>query len=44
MSIVQRAGFPPVMLQHMNFDAVYQQRMQQLREQQSTAAVSQQTH
>ncbi len=34
-SIVTRAGFPPVMLQHMNFDAIYQQRLQQLREQQA---------
>jgi len=28
-SVVQRAGFPPVTLQHMNFDLIYQQRMQQ---------------
>jgi preprotein translocase subunit SecB len=42
-SIVQRAGFPPVTLQHMNFDLVYQQRMQQMREQQAGAAASQ-TH
>ena len=27
-SIVQRAGFPPVTLQHMNFDVIYQQRLQ----------------
>jgi len=44
-SIVQRAGFPPVTLQHMNFDAVYQQRMQQLREQQAASATAvPQTH
>jgi preprotein translocase subunit SecB len=44
-SVVQRAGFPPVTLQHMNFDLVYQQRMQQMREQQTTAAaVAPQTH
>ena len=50
-SIVQRAGFPPVTLQHMNFDLVYQQRMQQMREQQAaaaagapTAAAAPQTH
>lgn len=42
-SVVQRAGFPPVTLQHMNFDLVYQQRMQQMREQQAGAAASQ-TH
>ena len=44
-SVVQRAGFPPVTLQHMNFDLVYQQRMQQMREQQTTApAAVSQTH
>lgn len=37
-SLVTRAGFPPVVLQHMNFDAIYQQRMQQLREQQAKKA------
>lgn len=31
-STVTRAGFPPVVLQHMNFDAVYQQRQQQSRQ------------
>jgi preprotein translocase subunit SecB len=34
-SLVTRAGFPAVVLQHMNFDAIYQQRMQQLREKQA---------
>jgi len=34
-SMVTRAGFPPVILHHMNFDAIYQQRLQQLREQQA---------
>lgn len=29
-SVVQRAGFPAVTLQHMNFDAIYQQRVQQV--------------
>ncbi|MDB5922104.1 MAG: protein translocase subunit secB [Betaproteobacteria bacterium] len=43
-SVVQRAGFPPVTLQHMNFDLVYQQRMQQMREQQSAATAPQHTH
>lgn len=28
-STVTRAGFPPVVLQHMSFEAVYQQRLQQ---------------
>ena len=45
-SVVQRAGFPPVTLQHMNFDLIYQQRMQQLREDEAAAAApaAQQTH
>ena len=34
-NLVTRAGFPPVLLQHMNFDSIYQQRLQQLREQQA---------
>jgi preprotein translocase subunit SecB len=38
--IVQRAGFPPVTLQHMNFEAVYQQRMQQMQEQQAATAAA----
>mgnify|MGYP003394609369 CR=1 FL=1 len=37
-SVVQRSGFPPVTLQHMNFEAVYQQRMQQMQAQQAAAA------
>jgi preprotein translocase subunit SecB len=40
-SIIQRAGFPPVTLQHMNFDLVYHQRMQQIREQQAAATPAQ---
>jgi len=28
-SLVMRAGFPPVVLQHMSFEALYQQRLQQ---------------
>ena len=45
-SVVQRAGFPPVTLQHMNFDLIYQQRLQQQREEQAAAAApaAQQTH
>jgi preprotein translocase subunit SecB len=31
-STVTRAGFPPVVLQHMNFDAVYRERLQQSRQ------------
>lgn len=31
-STVQRAGFPPVTLQHMNFELVYQQRLQQMQQ------------
>ena len=37
-SVVQRAGFPPVTLQHMNFELVYQQRMQQLQAEQAASA------
>ena len=33
-SMITRAGFPPVMLHHMNFEALYQQRQQELRAQQ----------
>jgi len=43
-SVVQRAGFPPVTLQHMNFDLVYQQRMQQMRDQQTASAAAPHTH
>ena len=41
-SLVQRAGFPPVTLQHMNFDLLYQQRLQQAQQEQADAAP--QTH
>jgi len=37
---VQRAGFPPVTLQHMNFDLIYQQRMQELQAAQAPAAAA----
>ncbi|MGZ8228401.1 MAG: protein-export chaperone SecB [Burkholderiales bacterium] len=48
-SVVQRAGFPPVTLQHMNFDLIYQQRLQQMQAQQQPAetappAAPEQTH
>lgn len=33
-SMVLRAGFPAVILQHMNFEAIYHERMQQLQQQQ----------
>ena len=39
-SVVQRAGFPPVTLQHMNFDAVYQQRLQQMQSEQAATAAA----
>jgi preprotein translocase subunit SecB len=37
-TVTQRAGFPPVTLQHMNFDVIYQQRLQQMQEQGQDAA------
>ncbi|MGP1609662.1 MAG: protein-export chaperone SecB, partial [Burkholderiales bacterium] len=37
-SLMTRAGFPPVLLQHMNFDAAYQERMQQLQQEQAAKA------
>src|SRR5918997_1099567 len=43
-SVVQRAGFPPVTLQHMNFELIYQQRLQQMREQQAPAAAPEKAH
>jgi preprotein translocase subunit SecB len=44
-NVIQRAGFPPVTLQHMNFDVIYQQRLQQqAQEQASAAAAPAQTH
>jgi preprotein translocase subunit SecB len=36
--VVQRAGFPPIHLQEINFEAFYQQRMQALAEQQGGGA------
>ena len=32
-STVMRAGFPPVVLNHMSFETIYQQRMEQLQQQ-----------
>ena len=44
-STVGHAGFPPVLLQHMSFDAVYQQRVEQVQaDQQAAAAVQPTTH
>lgn len=39
-SVVQRAGFPPVTLQHMNFEGAYQQRMQQIEAEQQAAVAA----
>jgi preprotein translocase subunit SecB len=37
-SAVMRAGFPPVVLSHMSFETVYQQRMEQIQQQQAAPA------
>jgi preprotein translocase subunit SecB len=37
-STVMRAGFPPVVLNHMSFETIYQQRMEQLKQQQAAPA------
>jgi preprotein translocase subunit SecB len=37
-NVVVRGGFPPFMLNHINFEAIYQQRLQQQQEQQKAAA------
>lgn len=39
-SMVTRAGFPPVLLQHMNFEAAYQERLRQLQEEQAAQAAA----
>jgi len=31
-SVMTKAGFPPVVLQHMNFDAAYQERLRQMQQ------------
>ena len=36
--MVNRAGFPPVVLQHMSFDAAYQERLRQLQQAQAAPA------
>lgn len=35
---ISRAGFPPVVLQHMNFEAIYHQRLQQMQQEAAAAA------
>lgn len=37
-STIARAGFPPVVLQHMNFEAIYHQRLQQKQQEAAAAA------
>ena len=39
-SMVSRAGFPPVLLQHVNFVAAYQERLRQLQEEQAAQAAA----
>ncbi len=41
---VWRAGLPPVTLQHMSFDAIYQQRLQELQQQQPAQSAPPATH
>jgi preprotein translocase subunit SecB len=36
--LMARAGFPPVLLQHMNFEGAYHERMRQLQEEQAAQA------
>ncbi len=36
--LMARAGFPPVLLQHMNFDAAYQERLRQLQQEHAAKA------
>jgi len=35
-NLIMRAGFPPVYLQHINFDVAYQERLRQLQQAQAT--------
>lgn len=39
-SVLVRAGFPPVLLQHVTFEAAYQERLQQLQSQAQPAAAA----
>lgn len=43
-SVVQRAGFPPVTLQHMNFELIYQQRLQEMQNAGAAAAPATPAH
>ena len=38
--LLMRAGFPPVVLQHMSFDAAYQERLRQMQQAQQPAATA----
>ncbi len=38
--VIQRAGFPPIHLAEINFEALYQQRMQQMQQQEAAAQPS----
>ena len=42
-SLMTRAGFPPVLLQHMNFEAAYQERLRQLQQEQAAQAAAPQS-
>ncbi len=39
-NLLLRAGFPPVLLQHMNFDAAYQERLRQMQQEQAAGAAA----
>ncbi len=39
-SVISRAGFPPVVLAPMNFEAVYQQQLQQMQQQPPNATIN----
>ncbi len=39
-SLMSRAGFPPVLLQHMNFEAAYNERIRQIQEEQAAKAAA----
>lgn len=42
-SLMTRAGFPPVLLQHMNFEAAYQERLRQLQQEQAAQTAAPQS-
>ncbi len=39
-NLLIRAGFPPVLLQHMNFEAAYQERIRQMQQEQAAGAAA----